>query len=108
MTETLDEFNKKLCSGDYHLIKEDYELCDDGEKYIFQLQHVDLESRLLKLKAEQMKLQKRVTRLRTFLKTSECHMLSQEEQYLLTHQWNAMSDYLNTLEKRIKLIEEKL
>jgi hypothetical protein len=108
MTETLDEFNQKLRSGYYHLVKEDYEMRADGEKYIFYLQLADLGSRLLKLKEEQMKLRKKTARLGEFLKTSECHMLSQREQYLLVNQWNAMSDYLNTLEEQIKLIKERL
>ena len=108
MADTLDELNEKLRSGNYHLIKEDYALHDDVEEYVFHIQREDLESRLLRLQAEKMRLQNEANRLHAFLKTSDCNMLSQEEQYLLGHQWNVMNDYLNTLKKRIKLIKEKL
>ena len=108
MADTLDELNEKLRSGNYHLIKEDYALHDDVEEYVFHIQREDLELSLLRLQAEKMRLQDEANRLHALLKTSDCNMLSQEEQYLLGHQWNVMNDYLNKLKKRIKLIKEKL
>ena len=109
MLDTFKEFNKKVRSGYYDLVKSEFVYLDEGGKYIFYLKpkSLGLEERLNKLTAERDELKGKVNKLGSFLKTSECHALSQREQYLLARQWNSMSDYLHTLEDRIKLIEEK-
>ena len=68
MLDFFKEFNKKVRSGYYDLVKSEFVYLDEGGKYIFYIKpkSLGLEERLNKLTAERDELKGKVNKLGSF------------------------------------------